>query len=503
MDRKQKTILVTIVANGILVALKFLLAASSGSIALRASAWHSVSDVFVSVFVLMGLVASQWETRWRITTGRIENTVALIVSVFMFYTAFDIFRDVTGIGELSDLRNIWPVIIGSFLTILITYFTARYKEYVGRATNSLSLIASGYHSRMDLYASFLVVVGLVAAALGLPALDRIAAIAVILLIVISSWEIADSAIHGLKAKSEPLLNGELPHAHVHGRRLTPYIASIAVIFLILSSVYTVSLGERAVIRRFGKIVGIFGPGLHLRFPLFDRVSLLSVDEVRQIRTDTALVLSGDTNLVQAKLAVQYTIADAGQYLFNVQQPERLLMQETETAFRQAVSAKSVDDLLADGRDAILAATLSRTQELLDEHNIGITIRGVQLLSVSPPEEVADAFRDVASAREDKDTYMNEALAYKNESVATARGEAARLIASATAEKTSKINIAMGEAERFNKKFSAYRTAPSVTRTRLYLESLEKVLPDIQKFILDPQIKTDSTDLWIGTSSNNQ
>jgi len=121
---------------------------------------------------------------------------------------------------------------------------------------------------------------------------------------------------------------------------------------------------------------------------------------------------------------------------------------------------------------------------------------IQLLSVTPPSEVADAFLDVASAREDKNTYMNEALAYRNETVAIARGNASKQVTGAQAEKTSKIALATGEAERFSKKLAAYQTAPVVTRTRLYLESLEKVLPNIKKYILDPRVETNSTDLWI-------
>lgn len=503
MDRKEKTILVTIIANAVLVALKFWLAGASDSIALRASAWHSVSDVFVSLFVLVGLFMAGWEAKRRLQAGTIENVVALVVSGLMFYAAFDIFRDVTGVGELPDLRNIWPVTIGAFLTIVITYFTARYKEYVGKATNSLSLIASGYHSRMDLYASVLVVIGLVAAALGLPALDRLAATVVIFIIVVSSWEIADSALRSLKT-NRPIRLAEEPHAHgyFHNRRITKYIGGIAVAFLLFSSIYTVSLGEQAVVQRFGKVVGVFGPGLHIRLPVFDRVLKVATDTVRQTQTDMLSVLTGDTNLIQTTIAVQYTITDPAQYLFGAQMPEQLLLKEAETAFRQAVSGRSVDDLLANSRNAILADTVSRTTELLDEHNLGIAVKGVQLLSVDPPDEVADAFRDVASAREDKDTYVNEARAYQNETVAIARGEAAKLVAITAAEKTSKINIATGEAERFNKKFASYQTAPKVTRTRLYLEALEKVLPDIRKFILDPRVKTDSTDLWIGTSQTN-
>lgn len=497
LDRKEKTIIVTIIANGVLVWLKFLLAASSGSVALRASAWHSVGDVFVSIFVLVGLFAAGWEARRRLQTGTIENIVALIVSIFMLYAAFDIFRDITGVGNLPDLRNIWPVTAGAFLTIAITYFTARYKEYVGRATNSLSLIASGYHSRMDLYASVLVVVGLVAAALGLPALDRVAGMVVILLIVVSSWEIADSAIRALKTR-KALASPEEPHTHPPfvSRRALKYLGGIALLFLVFSSVYAVPLGEQAVVQRFGKIVGTFGPGLHFRMPVVDRVTKVATETVQQLQIPASLVLTGDTSLIETQLAVQYVITDPGQYLFSAEAPDELLAKETETAFRQAVSGKSADDVLASGRDVILTDTLSRTQELISEHAIGIAVRGVQLLSVTPPQEVADAFRDVASAREDKNTYVNEALAYKNETVAIARGEAAKQVTITTAEKTSKINIATGEAEQFTKKFAAYQTAPKVTRTRLYLEALEKVLPDIQKFILDSRVKTNSTELWI-------
>ena len=140
MNRKEKTILVTIVANLVLVDLKYGLAELSGSLALRASAWHSIGDVFVGFFILAGLFASRWEARRRSQIGLIENVVALIVSGFIFYIAYDIFREVVIGDEQPDLRYMWPVTIASLLTIAITYFTARYKEYVGRATGSFSLI---------------------------------------------------------------------------------------------------------------------------------------------------------------------------------------------------------------------------------------------------------------------------------------------------------------------------------------------------------------------------
>ena len=498
MNRKEKTIIVTIVANVILVLLKFFLSNSSGSLALRASAWHSVGDVFVSVFVLLGLLSAGWEAKRRLQTGTVENIVALIVSGLMFFTALDIFREVTGASETPDLRNIWPVTIGAFLTIAITYFTARYKEFVGRATNSLSLIASGYHSRMDLYASVLVVVGLIAAAVGFPALDKLAAIVVIVLIVTSGWEIAESALHALRTNQTlpTHLEGHHHLALFRNKRMLTYLGSIALVFVLLSGIYTVPLGEQAVIQRLGKVVGTFGPGLHARIPLVDSIARVNVDQVRQVETDATLVLTGDTNLINTKLTVQYTITNPASYLFSTQNPETLLAKETETAFRAAVAQRGVDDLLAASRGAILAETSTQTQTLLEEHNTGIKVANIQLLSVTPPNEVADAFLDVASAREDKNTYMNEALSYKNETVAVARGEAVKQVTTAEAEKTSKIALATGEAERFSKKLVAYQTAPQVTRTRLYLESLEKVLPNIKKYILDPRVETNTTDLWI-------
>lgn len=503
MNRKEKTIVVTIVANVVLVLLKFFLASSSGSLSLKASAWHSVGDVFVSIFVLLGLLSAAWETRRRLQAGTIENVVALIVSGLMFFSALDIFRDVTGASDVPDLRNIWPVTIGAFLTIAITYFTARYKEFVGRATNSLSLIASGYHSRMDLYASVLVVVGLIAAAVGFPAMDKLAAIFVIVLIVTSGWEIAESAIHALRTK-QALPNHIEGHHHLalfRSKRMFAYLGGISVLFILLSGIYTVSMGEQAVVSRFGKVVGSFGPGLHVRVPIVDAITRVNVDQVRQVNTEASLVLTGDTNLINTKLTVQYTITNPADYLFSTQSPESLLAKETETAFRAAVAQKGVDDLLTSSRSAILAQTTTQTQDLLQEHNTGIKVASIQLLSVTPPSEVADAFLDVASAREDKNTYMNEALAYKNETVAVARGEATKQVTTAQAEKTSKIALATGESERFSKKLAAYQNAPQVTRTRLYLESLEKVLPNIKKYILDPRVETNSTDLWITNGSN--
>lgn len=497
MNRKEKTILVTIIANLVLVGLKYGLAALSGSLALRASAWHSLGDVFVSLFVLAGLFASRWEVKRRSQISVIENVVALVVSGFIFYIAYDIFREVVVGGEQPDLRYMWPVTIAALLTIAITYFIARYKEYVGQETGSVSLIASGYHSRMDLYASVLVVVSLAASALGLGAVDRIAAVVVILFVMMAGWEIASSALRALLGGGLLQLEEEsITHVRHHTRRFAYFAAGALLLFALLSGFYTIQPGERGVVRRFGQVVADVGPGLYYRLLLIDRLDRVAVDEVRQAQTGTALALTGDTNLIEVSLSVQYTITDPVAFLFNVGQPEQLVTREVEAALRETVAQRSVDELLTTGRPAILEQTLAQTQALLDEHQAGLRVTNVQLLAVTPPAEVAESFRDVASAREDQDTFINEALAYQNEIVPTARGEAVQTIQAAQAEKQRKIDLATGESTRFVAKLAAYRDAPRVTRTRLYLEVLEQVLPGVEKFIVDPSVETDSTELWL-------
>lgn len=276
----------------------------------------------------------------------------------------------------------------ALLTIAITYFTARYKEYVGRATNSPSLIAGGYHSRMDLYASILVLVSLAASALGLGALDRLAAVVVIIFVIFAGWEIAGSALRALMNGGVPHLEADsIAYVRHHTQRFARFAAGALVLLILLSGFYTIQPGERGVVRRFGRVVADVGSGLHYRLPVVDRLDRVAMDEVRQVQTGTSLMLTGDTNLINVALSVHYNVTDAVAYLFNVGQPEQLVIQEAEAAIRQAVAKRGVDELLTTGRKAILAQTLAQTQALFDEHNAGIRVTNVQLLAVNPPPSV--------------------------------------------------------------------------------------------------------------------
>lgn len=504
MNRKERTVLVTIVINLVLIAFKFWLAGASGSLALRASALHSIADAAIGGFVLIGLLISHWDEARTPGKGRVsavENWVALAVAVAIFYVGFDIVIEVLG-NQPAELKNLGPITLASLITVAAAYFIARYKLYVGRQTNSPALIAGGYHSQMDIYASIVVVAGLGGAALGLPNLDRAAAAVVVVFILFSGYEIASSAISALRHHETLDIEGESNQAHTHEpiglwRAFIPVSALILVALYVLSGFYIVRPGEAAVVRRFGRVLaGDVGPGLHYRLPWpVDRVDIVDMNAIRRAETPANLMLTGDENLINVRLSVHYTVTDPAKFLLYVIDPEALVQQSAESAMRQVVANEAVDGLLTVDKASIQQRATTLTQKSLDGYDAGLRVVGVQLLESSPPPEVADAFRDVASASEDRNTFINEALAYQNEILPVARGDAEKAIQEANAYRSEKIAAATGEAAQFASQQAAYAQASDITRLRLYLEAIEKVLPGVRKFVLDAAVELQTTDLW--------
>jgi len=512
MNRKERTVLVTIIINLLLIAFKFWLAGTSGSLALRASALHSIADAAIGVFVLIGLLLSHWDEARNRRKGQVsamENWVALAVAVAIFYVGFDIVIEVLG-GQSPELKNLGPITLASLITVAAAYFIARYKLYVGRQTNSPALIAGGYHSQMDIYASIVVVAGLGGAALGLPNLDKAAAAVVVVFILFSGYEIASSAISALRHRETLDIEGESSQAHTHEpvglwRAFIPVSALILVALYVLSGFYTVRAGESAVVRRFGRVLtGNVGPGLHYRLPWpVDRVDIVDVNAIRRAETPISLMLTGDENLINVRLSVHYTVTDPAKFLLYVIDPEALVQQSAESAMRQVVANEAVDGLLTMDKASIQQRATTLTQKSLDGYDAGLWVVGIQLLESSPPPEVADAFRDVASASEDRNTFINEALAYQNEILPVARGDAEKAIQEANAYRSEKIAAATGEAAQFASQQAAYAQASDITRLRLYLEAIEKVLPGARKFVLDAAVELQTTDLWFPGLDNTQ
>lgn len=498
LNRKERTMVLAIGVNLFVILLKFGLARASGSLAMSASAWHSFADIFVGLFVLAGLFAARLEASSTQRTGRlslVENGIALVVAVFIVLMGINIFRQVAG-HPSHELMNLGPVTLISLLTILSAFIISRLLLYVGRQEESPSLIASGYHAQMELWASLVVVLGLAGSALGLKSLDRAAAVLVVLFVVFAGYDIGSSALNALRAR------GLLQVNHSHSSRsvwkaFLPTALVVLFALYLVSGFYIVRPGEQAVVRRFGQVLsGKIAPGLHYRLPWpIDRADIISTTVVRRAETERALMLTGDENLINVRLGIHYQVYDPVAYLFRVTEADSLVGSTAEAAVRQVIAEEAVDNILTVDKAEIQQQAAMITQKTLDTYETGLRIVDVQLLESSPPEAVADAFRDVASAREDKQTLVNEALADQNEAVPTARGDAAQTVNAARAYAVEKLNLARGEAARFTAQQVAHAGRPEITHVRLYLEAVEKFLPRVKKFILDPSITTQTTDLW--------
>ena len=260
-------------------------------------------------------------------------------------------------------------------------------------------------------------------------------------------------------------------------------------WFVLSAFFIVGPDEEGVVRRFGKWVRTESSGLHFKFPYpIEKVDLPKVTQVQQISVGRILkeakMLTGDENILLVEVRVQYKIKDAAQYLFNVRNVEELIKDATESALRQTIGSHPIDDPLTEKKAEIMDEIQLLLQQMLDDYKCGIDIRQVQLQDVNPPQEVDFAFKDVQSAKEEKEQLINEALGYQNDVIPKARGGAEKLIREAEAYYEERIKRAEGDASKFLSVLAEYRKAKNVTEKRLYLETMEQILPGIEKVILD-------------------
>lgn len=273
--------------------------------------------------------------------------------------------------------------------------------------------------------------------------------------------------------------------------------AVAIVFWLGTGIYTVQPGEEAVLRLVGRYYDTTDPGLHWFWPTpVGNRDVVRVDEVRRLEIgvrgsapipDEAQMITGDQNIVDVQLLVQYNIKSSQDFLFKAVDPAGLTIKDAaETSLRQVVGQRAIDDVLTVEKEAVQEDTRLKLQELLDLYQTGIRVTEVKLLNVRPPDQVQDAFDDVVRAREDKDRIINLADAYREAQLPLARGEAARLMEAAEAFKETRVAQATGQAERFLAVLQEYRKAPDVTRQRLYLEAMEEILPGVTKFIVDAE-----------------
>jgi modulator of FtsH protease HflK len=281
------------------------------------------------------------------------------------------------------------------------------------------------------------------------------------------------------------------------------IAVILAIYL-ATGIYTVGPSEEGLVKRFGRYVRTVSPGLHYHMPApFESVTVINVLEVRkteigfrtispapspsyQTVTSEALMLTGDGNITHVEIAVQYRVKDATKYAFNVISPSEIVKQAAEATLREQVATQTLDETLTESRGAIGGNTAVALQALLDFYDTGIAIDNVQLQTVKPPAQVVAAFDDVNSARQDKEKAINEASRYALDLVPRARGQAQQIANQAEAYRQTRIKGAEGDVARFVAVLARYELGEDVTRTRLYIETMEAILPSMDKIILSSQ-----------------
>ena len=280
-------------------------------------------------------------------------------------------------------------------------------------------------------------------------------------------------------------------------KIIPLLVAALALWL-FTGVYMVGPDEVGVVRTFGEYTRVAQSGLNYHFPYpIEQVNTPAVTEVKRIEIGfrtlrngqyrtvekESLMLTGDENIVDAEMIVQYKIKDPVAYLFKIVEPELTVREAAEASLRTVVGRNKIDETLTTGKFQIQEGTKTQLQLILDKYESGIHVVAVQLQDVSPPKEVIGAFKDVASAKEDKNRMVNQAEGYRNDIIPKARGEAEAMIRDAEGLRESRIKRSEGDAAKFTTILKEYRKAKSITQKRLYLETMERVLPGIEKIIV--------------------
>lgn len=302
-------------------------------------------------------------------------------------------------------------------------------------------------------------------------------------------------------RSQDRLKSVMPGGSMGGKGLA-LILLVLIALWGFSGVYRVNTDEQGVVLRFGQFVTQTGPGLHYHLP-YPIESVLTPQVTRINRIDIgmrllengrstttsdvpeeSLILTGDENIIDVDVSVFWKINNAPDYLFNIQNPEGTVKAVAESAMREVIGRSQLQPVLTQARAITEQDVLELMQQTLDTYGSGIQITQVQLQKVDPPAQVIDAFRDVQAARADQERLRNEAQAYANRVVPEARGQAAQITQQAEAYRERTVNEAKGQADRFTKVYEEYKKAPEVTRERLFLETMERVLGQTDKIIID-------------------
>jgi len=548
LDIRVRVALLAIFLNVALVVVKILLAKTTGSASIRADAFHSLSDVLVSVLVLAGVgIGTRKRKDGIVNWAGVEHVVAIVIGLFILYAAFGIFREAVS-APTKSLANVPVALVGLFACVLGSFLISRIEIKVGEAHQSPALIADGFHARMNMYSTIGVMVSLIGVMIGLN-LDSAAAAVIALLIAVTGIEVVVGSARGLRRgrsiedlfavrflqrlllrlQGRDAAQAEDPRMQIRPPRKVMVAVCLGILLVAwLTTAFSAARpGQRLLVFRFGRITGEdLGPGVHVHFPWpIDQARYVDVGTIRRVeigfrtsasdlsiadrsyqwesrhtagsyskRIEESIMLTGDVNLVDINSVVQYRVKDAPRFFLATEDPDQIVRMASEAALRTVVGQEQIDDLLTTDRRVIERTCEVLIQSLLDPCDAGLEVTAVRLQDVHPPLEVVASFRDVASAREDRSRLMNEAFAYRNSVLPRARGQATKDKVGSEAGGYDKVTRAAGEAARFLSLVNQYRISPEVTRTRLYLETLENILPGMEKFVVEPEAGEQPVDL---------
>ena len=310
---------------------------------------------------------------------------------------------------------------------------------------------------------------------------------------------SDPHVHPSTSEPSPVARGAFRLSLGARRYWIALLLAVAAAGYLSTGFYAVNADEHAVVRRFGAIEARVGPGIHYRLPWpVDRVDAVKATSVMKIGVGFSLpendaqemtgveLMTGDTNILSVALVVQYVIRNPSDYLFEIEQPQALVGTLAESVLTETVVGMPVDEVLTTGRLAIQARVKLKTQEMLDRYRSGVQIASVNIMSITLDKSVAAAFQDVADALADREKAQNEARAYANDQIPKARGEGHTKVSDAQSYKQQRVAEAVGSADRFLSLLKEYEKAPEITRSRLYLDTMERIMPKVKMYVIDSQ-----------------
>ena len=311
-------------------------------------------------------------------------------------------------------------------------------------------------------------------------------------------------------KTSPMRDIFKAFQHINLKMVIVILIVVSVLLYFLTGIYVVNPGEQAVVKRFGRILeGTMTAGIHYRIPWpVDTVERVNVSKIRRADIGMSLpehsheffppqkiqLLTGDENVINVEAIIHYRVKDAAEYLYKVNfNAERLVRNSVEAALVYLIGNMAVDDILTVEKLRAQGRIMNKAQELLDKYESGLQITAFNIKAIIPPREVADAFRDVTAAREDKERTINMARGYYNSLIPEARGKAHKMKSEAESYKIEVVNLAKGDADKFEAMLVEYQKnreiyTEDVTKYRLYLETMEKILTRVKKYILQPSFE---------------